>query len=384
MVTRLRDAERDLERLSAARLLDAAAELAGGAEDVGGVAFVAHRVPDGTAADGIRKLALDVRGRLAADRPGVVVVAGVPADRPTVVVAVNDAARARGLTAGALVLAAAGALGGRGGGRDDVAQGGGAPLGSDAGPAIERSFVAVRTVIGDVPVPRLSQNAPTILCANTAFSLLARFFYLTYMLVLPVMVLGKSPLLVAGAFLLVHLFVGLAVTLVFQTTHTIDTTYFPMDRGEFDNGVYHIFATTADYATENPLVGWLAGGLDHHIVHHLCPFVCHTHYAPLTRIVKETAEEFGVPYRQHPTMRNPRVPASAPSAPWEIWTTTCSCLVPFSAENHVAVPCQSPITEGAGAAVKTPARSAKPIALVAARWQIHSVLQRTFMIKLLS
>jgi linoleoyl-CoA desaturase len=127
-------------------------------------------------------------------------------------------------------------------------------------------------------------------------------FYLTYMLVLPVMVLGKSPLLVAGAFLVVHLVVGLSVTLVFQTTHTIDSTYFPSDRGEFENGVYHIFATTADYATENPLVGWLAGGLNHHIVHHLCPFVCHTHYARLTRIVKETAEEFGVPYRQHPTM----------------------------------------------------------------------------------
>jgi linoleoyl-CoA desaturase len=127
-------------------------------------------------------------------------------------------------------------------------------------------------------------------------------FYLTYMLVLPVVVLGKSPLLVAGAFLLVHLIIGLTTTLVFQTTHTVDSTYFPADRGEFDNGVYHIFATTADYATENPLVGWLAGGLNHHIVHHLCPFVCHTHYAPLTRIVKETAEEFGVPYRQHPTM----------------------------------------------------------------------------------
>ena len=127
-------------------------------------------------------------------------------------------------------------------------------------------------------------------------------FYLTYMLVLPVLVLRRSPLLVAGAFLLVHVIVGLSVTLVFQTTHTIDSTYFPADRGEFDNGVYHIFATTADYATESPLVGWLAGGLNHHVVHHLCPFVCHTHYAPLTRIVKETAEEFGVPYRQHPTM----------------------------------------------------------------------------------
>jgi linoleoyl-CoA desaturase len=127
-------------------------------------------------------------------------------------------------------------------------------------------------------------------------------FYLTYMLILPVILLGKSPLLVAPAFVLVHLIVGLTVSLVFQTTHTVDSTYFPADRGEFDNGVYHIFATTADYATSNPLVGWLAGGLNHHIVHHLCPFVCHTHYAPLTRIVKETAEEFGVPYRQHLTM----------------------------------------------------------------------------------
>ncbi|MGA8088254.1 MAG: acyl-CoA desaturase [Terracidiphilus sp.] len=127
-------------------------------------------------------------------------------------------------------------------------------------------------------------------------------FYLAYMLILPVFVLGKSLLLVVGAFLLVHLIIGLTVSLVFQTTHTIDSTYFPSDRSEFDNGVYHIFATTADYATDNPVVGWLVGGLNHHIVHHLCPFVCHTHYDSLTRIVRETAEEFGVPYRQHPTM----------------------------------------------------------------------------------
>jgi linoleoyl-CoA desaturase len=127
-------------------------------------------------------------------------------------------------------------------------------------------------------------------------------FYLTYMLVLPVMLLHMPVLLVAGAFLLVHLIVGLSVALVFQTTHTVDDTYFPKGRNEFENGVYHIFATTADYATTNPMVGWLTGGLNHHVVHHLCPFVCHTHYGPLTQIVKETADAFGVPYRQHPTM----------------------------------------------------------------------------------
>jgi alanyl-tRNA synthetase len=153
LVGRLRDAERDLDRLSAARLLADAAAVAAGAADVSGTAYVAHRAPDGTAADGIRRLALDLRGRLAADRPGVVVVIGVPADRPTVVVAVNEAARARGLTAGSLVLAAAGALGGRGGGKDDVAQGGGAPLGENTAPAIERAFMAVRTIIGNVMEP---------------------------------------------------------------------------------------------------------------------------------------------------------------------------------------------------------------------------------------
>jgi linoleoyl-CoA desaturase len=135
-----------------------------------------------------------------------------------------------------------------------------------------------------------------------AILLTGKGFYLTYMLILPVVVLGKSPLLVVAAFLLVHLIIGLTVALVFQTTHTVDSTYFPSGRGEFDDGVYHIFATTADYATVNPIVGWLVGGLNHHVVHHLCPFVCHTHYGHLTRIVKETAEEFGVPYRQHPTM----------------------------------------------------------------------------------
>jgi linoleoyl-CoA desaturase len=127
-------------------------------------------------------------------------------------------------------------------------------------------------------------------------------FYLTYMLILPVVLLGKSPLLVGLAFVLAHLIIGLSVALVFQTTHCVESTYFPSSRSEFDNGIYHIFATTADYATTNPLVGWLVGGLNHHIVHHLCPFVCHTHYASLTRIVKETAEEYGIPYRQHPTM----------------------------------------------------------------------------------
>ncbi|HUL25027.1 MAG TPA: alanine--tRNA ligase [Streptosporangiaceae bacterium] len=153
LVTRVRDAERELDRLRSAQLLGAAAELASGAEDIGGTAFVAHRVPDGTTADGIRKLALDIRGRLPAGRPAVVMVTGVPADRPTVVVAVSERARELGLTAGSLVREAAGRLGGGGGGRDDVAQGGGSALGDRTTAAIEEAFDAVRAVVRDMAGP---------------------------------------------------------------------------------------------------------------------------------------------------------------------------------------------------------------------------------------
>ena len=147
LVTRLRDAERDIARMQSARLADIAAELAAGAFEVNGVLFVAHQAPDGTPADAIRKLALDVRGKIPAGRPAVVMITGVPADRPVVVIAVNEAGREAGLAAGALVGGAAKALGGGGGGKPDIAQGGGAP---NAGPAaISAALEAVRTALRD-------------------------------------------------------------------------------------------------------------------------------------------------------------------------------------------------------------------------------------------
>jgi alanyl-tRNA synthetase len=149
LVTRLRDAQRELERLRSAQLLASGPDLVTSAEDVGGVALVARRLPDGTTADGIRMLALDVRGRLPADRPAVVVLAGVPGDRPVIVAAVNEAGRQRGLAAGRLAGIAAKAVGGGGGGKDDVAQGGGAPLSQIGEQAISGAFDAVRTALRD-------------------------------------------------------------------------------------------------------------------------------------------------------------------------------------------------------------------------------------------
>ena len=84
-------------------------------------------MPDGTDADSIRRLALDIRSKIPALQPAVVALIGTPADRPVVVIAVNEAGRGFGLSAGTLVGGAARALGGGGGGKPDIAQGGGAP-----------------------------------------------------------------------------------------------------------------------------------------------------------------------------------------------------------------------------------------------------------------
>jgi alanyl-tRNA synthetase len=125
LVERLRAAEKEIERVRLAQLLSSAGELASAAGDVAGTAFVGHRADRANAGD-VRKLALDVRGKLPSDRPGAVAIIGSSNGKPSVVVAVNDAARSRGISANALVKVAASALGGSGGGKDDVAQGGGA------------------------------------------------------------------------------------------------------------------------------------------------------------------------------------------------------------------------------------------------------------------
>jgi alanyl-tRNA synthetase len=142
IVEKLRAAEKELEKVRVGQLLARGGELAAGAEQVGGIAVVATRAP-GAAGGDVRTLALDVRGRLPAGQPGVVVVIGDADGKVSVVAAVNDEARGRGLSANDLVRAVGPLLGGKGGGKDDVAQGGG----SDAS-RIDEALALVRSEVG--------------------------------------------------------------------------------------------------------------------------------------------------------------------------------------------------------------------------------------------
>jgi len=124
LVERLRAAERDLEKHRADAVLASAGALADGAEDLDGIALVAVEAPAGTSAGDLRALASDVRSRLGT-RPGVVALFGTEGDRVSFVVATTATARERGLAAGKLIPSFAPAVAGRGGGKPDLAQGGG-------------------------------------------------------------------------------------------------------------------------------------------------------------------------------------------------------------------------------------------------------------------
>ncbi|MGW5054637.1 alanine--tRNA ligase [Actinokineospora sp. NPDC004072] len=138
LVERLRQAEKELDKLRAGQLLSSAGELAAAAEDVNGTALVALRAPDGIGGNDLRTLAVEVRNRLGS-RPGVVALFSADGPKVAFVVATTAAGRDAGLAAGKLVPAFAPAIGGRGGGKPDMAQGGGTEPGG-----IEAAITALR------------------------------------------------------------------------------------------------------------------------------------------------------------------------------------------------------------------------------------------------
>ncbi len=131
LVERLRTAEKEIAKVRVDALLSRAGELAAAARDVYGVQYVGA-VAEGAEGGDVRRLALDIRGRLGAERPAVVSVVGTGGGKPSVVVALNQTAQEWRLHAGELVKVAALTLGGNGGGKADVAQGGGTETASAA------------------------------------------------------------------------------------------------------------------------------------------------------------------------------------------------------------------------------------------------------------
>lgn len=122
---------------------------------------------------------------------------------------------------------------------------------------------------------------------------------------LPVYMVGFIPWLVG--FLIFTLVAGFVLSIVFQLAHTVEHTSFPVanidtNRLE-DEWAIHQIKTTANFATHNKLISWLVGGLNFQVEHHLFPKISHVHYPAISKIIRETCREYGIPYIEYPRMR---------------------------------------------------------------------------------
>ncbi len=130
--------------------------------------------------------------------------------------------------------------------------------------------------------------------------LTTKIIYVSYIFVIPMLLtpwLWWQILIGIG---IMHFITGFLLAIIFQPAHVIVGSEFPLpdkDRTMKDNWAIHQLRTTTNFANKSRWFTWLVGGLNFQIEHHLFPGICHVHYRNISKVVKSTALEFGLPYR---------------------------------------------------------------------------------------
>jgi alanyl-tRNA synthetase len=137
LLLEVKDMQRQLAVVQSQKLAVLVPELLKSVETVGSYKVIAKEITDAPTVDGLRDLAVKLREKLSSDA-GVVALASTIEGKPAVIVTANKAAQDKGAKAGDLVRLASQILGGGGGGKADIAQGGG----SDAS-KISSSLLAI-------------------------------------------------------------------------------------------------------------------------------------------------------------------------------------------------------------------------------------------------
>lgn len=137
-----------------------------------------------------------------------------------------------------------------------------------------------------------------------AILIVTKLIYVGYMFVLPLILTDLAWWQILTGLLIMHYIAGFILAIIFQPAHVIDGTEYPEpdQQGNLqDVWAIHQLRTTTNFAHNNRILSWYVGGLNYQVEHHLFPHICHVHYREISKIVKETAEEFGLPYKSEPT-----------------------------------------------------------------------------------
>ena len=138
--------------------------------------------------------------------------------------------------------------------------------------------------------------------------IIAKVVYFSVILVVPMIVLSVSWWMIVLGFLVKHYTAGLILSTIFQSAHVMENMEYPepnLEDGTLEhNWLVHQLFNTTNFAMSKKAFSWFVGGLNFQIEHHLFPNICHVHYSGLSKVVKKTAQEYGLPYYEEPTFRS--------------------------------------------------------------------------------
>jgi linoleoyl-CoA desaturase len=140
-----------------------------------------------------------------------------------------------------------------------------------------------------------SKSFPFLLTELT----ISKIIFYGYLLVLPILLSPVSWWITVLFFVMMQFIQGFLLTIVFQPAHVMQSSEYPLpdDEGNIENNwAIHQLLTTTNFAPRSKLFSWYVGGLNFQIEHHLFPNICHVHYKKISSIVKQTAQEYGIPY----------------------------------------------------------------------------------------
>lgn len=128
--------------------------------------------------------------------------------------------------------------------------------------------------------------------------------YYTIFLVIPLIVINLPWYWILLGFVGAHVVEGMTLAIIFMLAHIIEDVEYPEPDA---NGKMELpwadlqLHTTANFAMENRIVNFVTGGLNFQIAHHLFPKVCHIHYPKISKIIKQTALDYNLPYIEYET-----------------------------------------------------------------------------------
>ena len=126
---------------------------------------------------------------------------------------------------------------------------------------------------------------------------LYKLMYIVVYIVIPYYASGVRVLM---AFTCMHLLVSLFLLFTFLISHYVEGIVFtnPANNASLATSwARHQVNVSVDFHAESQWAGYIFGGFNAHVAHHLFPQVCHVHYPAITKIIRNKLRKHRVNYR---------------------------------------------------------------------------------------